>query len=307
MSADKFKAPEKNTPEGAGKEMSKELSSQLQKVAKQAEEEYRNAHTELSDARKGTDEKRKVNADIDFTHASQVKNDMKLLHGSIVKFVPVFKSPVTVVGGATSWRKADIDLIHREVSTRLNDPATGIRTQLTNEIGNTAAGLIKDTTDAYNDLLTQSSLVDTHKGNIEALQQQMRQKGAVAAPLIAQISIEQASLQTALQAKIRAESNYNQKSRELANKKQHLSHLDALAQWLADVKQISDEMDTVIAAGGAPADASEKLNDLVKNMNLLLKPEPLTADKNMDKIKEILNRSDIDEATKVSLMQALAA
>ena len=79
MSVDKFKVPEKNTPEGAGAEMSKELNSQLQKIIKQAEEEYRNTNTELTDARKGTDEKRKLNADIDFTHASQVKNDMRVL------------------------------------------------------------------------------------------------------------------------------------------------------------------------------------------------------------------------------------
>lgn len=113
-----------------------------------------------------------------------------------------------------------------------------------------------------------------------------------------------------------AEFEYAQKTRELSKKKQHLKYLQSVDHQMKDMKKLSDDMDTTInaaiAAGTSVDDAVqpllEKMADMTKNINLLLHPQAKTAPAGSDKseeVKKILSRKDIDESTKIALVNTL--
>lgn len=129
---DKFDQPDKNTPEGSGKEMNDVLKKQLSKMIEQAEDNYRQMHKDLADARRGTDEKRKMEADVDFVQAGETKSNVRNIQGSMVKFLPLLKTPLT--GTPPTWRKPDFDRVLDEADTKLTS-RHGIITILEGEIG----------------------------------------------------------------------------------------------------------------------------------------------------------------------------
>ena len=117
----------------------------------------------------------------------------------------------------------------------------------------------------------------------------------------------------AIQERAVAEEKQKRISRELRNKKELHAWFEIIEQVRAQVQTLSNDMTNATSAN-PPADTAqivEEINNFAKSLDLKLFPEE--KDDNSKKpdrvteIKAILDRGDIDQATKLSMIQALAA
>lgn len=79
-------------------------------------------------------------ADIDFTHANDVRADARTIKGSMIKLSPLLKAPLTTAVPPV-WKKAEFDGVLDELDGKFNNAIAplGIINKLEAEIGDAAA------------------------------------------------------------------------------------------------------------------------------------------------------------------------
>lgn len=224
------------------------------------------------------------------------------------------------------WNKVAMDTVVSSVApvgslwTHLNDPATGIRHNLDQEVNHIVGGvnsLVTRASDAQVNLVARNSDVAVRKSNFDAAESAWRgmptKNPADIAAKVAQkliVDAEAGNLSAARQAQAQAEEMYRRLARELMNKKDLLARLNSIEQFREEMERLSNAMHAAtVAAPPHPTNIlSEQLISLGKNLDLLLYPE--TKSGSTDKIAEIQkinNRTDIDEKTRIDLINNLLA